>query len=119
MTAVSRSMVPMRDDHRSLLAAVEAAILKSDATLAADTRSALARREAVSPPELAALRDKIFDAPSTVSDADVNALLTRTSETEVFEAVVASAFGAARARLDAALSVIDAAAAKTPAKVRS
>lgn len=53
------------------------------------------------PPELAVLVRKIRDHAYKVTDADVDALRDRFTEDQLFEIIVAAAYGAAEERLDA------------------
>ena len=59
------------------------------------------------PPELVALVGKVRTRAYTITDGDLDALRGRYSEDELFEVIVAAAFGAARDRLAAAHAVLE------------
>jgi hypothetical protein len=85
--------------------ATAAALLDGDGATPAATRHAIAG--GAPPPDLKALVDKIRSRAYTVTDADVDALRQRFSEDQLFEIIVAAAFGAASERLAAAHSALE------------
>jgi hypothetical protein len=89
----------MEDRFASFRRATAAALLGSPAATTSELRQAVAR--AMPPPELATLVNKIRNHAYKVSDEDLDALRDRFSEDQLFEIVIAAAFGAAEARLDA------------------
>jgi hypothetical protein len=89
----------------SLRAATEAAVLQGPGTVAAAIRQSLARGDA--PPELVSLVQKIRTRAYAVTDQDIDALRDRYTEDQLFEIIVATAFGAADERLTAAHRALD------------
>lgn len=69
------------------------------------TRRAIAA--GVPPADLKALVDKIRSRAYTVTDADVDALRHHYPEDQLFEIIVAAAFGAASERLAAARKALE------------
>ena len=93
-------MPGMDDRYAALRNATAAALLKTHATTTAELREAVA---AGNPPsDLTTLVEKIRSRAYTVSDQDVDALRGRYTEDQLFEIIVAAAFGAASERLGAA-----------------
>ncbi|HEY1909522.1 MAG TPA: hypothetical protein VGG73_01255 [Vicinamibacterales bacterium] len=90
----------MDDPYEALRTATAAALLGSPGTTTAELRKAIASGQP--PPELAALVQKIQTRAYTVVDQDVEALRSRYTEDQLFEIMVAAAFGAASQRLAAA-----------------
>jgi hypothetical protein len=90
----------MPDGFDPFRAATRRAILQPGASTPADLRAAVAAGQP--PPELATLVDTIRTRPFAVLDADLDALRERFSEDQLFEIIVAAAFGAAEERLAAA-----------------
>lgn len=80
--------------------ATAAALLDRDGATPPATRRSIA--SGTSPGDLQALVDKIRSRAYTVTDADVDALRRQYSEDQLFEIIVAAAFGAASDRLAAA-----------------
>lgn len=95
----------MDDRFQAFRDATAAALLHAPATTTEALRVAVANGQP--PPELAALIHKIRTAAYTVTDEDLNALRSTYSEDQLFEIVVATAFGAAQERLSAALRVLE------------
>jgi hypothetical protein len=89
----------MEDRFASLRKATAAALLDGPATTAPELRQAVAR--ATPPPELIALVDKIRRHAYKVKNSDLDALRGRYTDDQLFELVVAAAFGAAEERLTA------------------
>jgi alkylhydroperoxidase family enzyme len=88
------------DRFASYRQATATALLDSSGATPADLRRAVAF--GTPPTELAALVAKIRRDARLVTDEDVNALRSRYSEDQLFEIIVAAAFGAASDRLAAA-----------------
>ena len=95
----------MEDRFASFREATAAALLRGPATTPPELRQAVGR--GVPPPELAALVEKIRRHAYTVADSDFDALRGRYSEDQLFEIVVAAAFGAAQERLAAGRRALD------------
>jgi alkylhydroperoxidase family enzyme len=90
----------MDDRFASLRRATASALLEGAGATPAELRQAIARGTA--PPELLPLIQKIRSRPYAVTDEDLDALRSRHTEDQLFEIVVAAAFGAASDRLAAA-----------------
>ena len=90
----------MEDRLASLRRATASALLEGAGATPAELRQAIARGTA--PPELLPLIQKIRSRPYAVTDEDLDALRSRHTEDQLFEIVVAAAFGAASDRLAAA-----------------
>ena len=95
----------MDDRFGALRNATAAALLEAPAATAAELREAIAAGNP--PPELTTLVDKIRSRAYTVSDRDVDALRSRFSEDQLFEIILAAAFGAANERLTAARRALE------------
>jgi hypothetical protein len=95
----------MDDRFRTLREATAAALLHAPATTAEDLRVAVTTGQA--PPELASLVEKIRTRAYTVTDEDIDALRSTFSDDQLFEIIVASAFGAARDKLSSALKAVE------------
>lgn len=89
----------MEDRFASFRQATAAALLVGPAATASDLRQSVAR--GTPPPELATLVDKIRNHAYRVTEEDLDALRNRFSDDQLFEIIVAAAFGAAEARLEA------------------
>jgi alkylhydroperoxidase family enzyme len=94
----------MEDRFGTFREATAEALLRSPAATPPQLRQAVARGEP--PPELAVLVEKIRRHAYKVTDADLDALRARYTEDQLFEIVVAAAFGAARERLEAGLRAL-------------
>lgn len=95
----------MADRFAPLRDATAESVLRGPGTTPAALREAVARGEA--PEELRALVEKIRRHAYKVTDEDLAALRDRYSEDQLFELVVAAAFGAAEARLRAGLRALE------------
>jgi hypothetical protein len=93
-------MPAMDDRFRSLRNATAAALLNSPAATSTELRQAVASGDP--PPELKTLVQKIRSRAYTVTDEDLDALITRYTQDQLFEIIVSAAFGAATERLAAA-----------------
>ena len=89
----------MNDRFAPLREATATALLRGDAATPPQLRQSVAR--GAPPPDLATLVQKIREHAYTVTDGDLDALRGRYSEDQLFEIVVAAAFGAAEERLAA------------------
>jgi hypothetical protein len=99
------SFPAMEDRFASFRKATSTALLQGRATTPAELRRAVMR--GAPPPELAALVEKIRRHAYEVTDSDMDELRARYTEDQLFEIVVAAAFGAAQERLAAGLRVLD------------
>jgi alkylhydroperoxidase family enzyme len=95
----------MDDRFEKLREATAAALLHGPAATTNDLRVAVAA--GMPPPELAALVSKIRTRAYTVTDQDIDALRQSFTEDQLFEIIVAAAFGAAQERLSSALRAVD------------
>jgi hypothetical protein len=95
----------MDDRFRALREATASALLRSTGETPTELREALAKGTA--PPELRTLVEKIRTRAYTVTDQDVSALKSRYTEDQLFEVIVAAAFGAAEERLVAARRALE------------
>lgn len=95
----------MVDRFASLRNATASALLDANGDTDPELRRAVARGDA--PPELTALVQKIRSRAYTVTDEDIDALKGRYSEDQMFEIIVAAAFGAASERLAAGRRALD------------
>jgi alkylhydroperoxidase family enzyme len=95
----------MDDDLGAWKEATAAAVLRGPGTTTPEQRQAVARGE---PPEgLRALVEKVRARAYEVSDEDLASLRGRYTEDQIFELVVAAAFGAADERLRAGLRALE------------
>jgi hypothetical protein len=95
----------MIDRFEALRSATAAAVLDGPGATPPSLRRALARGEA--PADLATLVEKIRARAYTVTDRDIDTLRDRYTDDQLFEIIVATAFGAARERLAAARKVLE------------
>ena len=95
----------MEDRFAPLRNATEAAVLDGGGETPSELRRAVAKGEA--PPNLAALVEKIRSRAHSVTGADVDGLRAHYSDDQLFELIVAAAFGAASERLAAALHALE------------
>lgn len=100
-------MTMVSDRFARFRAATRSALLDSPGTMPADVRRAIA--DGKPPRELQSLVEKIRTHAFTVTDADVEALQHLYSEDQIFEIILAAAFGAADERLAAARRAVEAA----------
>jgi hypothetical protein len=98
-------MRPMDDRFAAFRRATAAALLDGSGATPPDLRHAIARGDP--PPELQTLVAKIRSRAYTVTDQDLDALRTRYTEDQLFEIVIAAAFGAASERLAAAHAAVE------------
>jgi hypothetical protein len=85
--------------------ATAASLLCGRGATPTELRQAVA--EGSAPEELKALVDKIRSCAHTISDPDLDALRSRYTEEQLFEIIVAAAFGAAQDRLTAARRALE------------
>jgi hypothetical protein len=95
----------MNDRFRELKEATAAALLRGPGASPAELRRACAAAEP--PDELRALVEKIDRHAYKVTDEDLAALSAKYSGDQLFEIIVAAAFGAAERRLDAGLRALE------------
>jgi hypothetical protein len=95
----------MSDRFHELKGATAAALLRGPGASPAELRQACARAEA--PEELRALVEKIDRHAYEVTDEDLAELRATYSEDQLFEIIVAAAFGAADRRLAAGLRALE------------
>ena len=95
----------MEDRFASFRSATAAALLQGPGATPSDLRQAIATGSA--PPELMTLVQKIRSRAYTVTDADLDALRDRYTEDQLFEIIVAAAFGAANDQIAAAYRALD------------
>ncbi len=95
----------MLDRFAALKDATGDAVLRGPGTTSAALRQAVAKGEP--PEELCALVEKIRRHAYKVTDEDLAALRGQYSEDQLFELVVAAAFGAADERLRAGLRALE------------
>jgi alkylhydroperoxidase family enzyme len=93
-------MAAMHDRFKPARDATAASVLTSPATTSPELRQAVAGADP--PAELKTLVEKIRTRAYTVTTQDVDALRSRYTEDQLFEIIIAAAFGAARERLAAA-----------------
>ena len=89
----------MDDRFEPLRQATAAALFGSSTATAPELLQAVAR--GTPPPELAPLVQKIRARAYTVTDKDLDALRGRFTEDQLFEIIVAAAYGASEERLGA------------------
>jgi hypothetical protein len=90
----------MEDRFASFRNATASAILQGDGTALPSLRQAIAN--GCAPSELAPLIEKIRSGAHAVTDQDLDALRNRYTEDQLFEIIVAAAFGAATEQISAA-----------------
>jgi hypothetical protein len=95
----------MHDRFAPLRNATATALLHGAGSTSGDLRRAVAAGSP--PPELDTLVRKIRARAYTVTDQDVDALRARYSDDQLFEIIVAAAFGAAQDRLEAAQRALE------------
>jgi alkylhydroperoxidase family enzyme len=99
------SPVSVDDRFAQLRAATASALLHGAGATPAELRQAVA---AGNPPsELTTLVRKIQSRAYTVTDQDLDLLRSRYTEDQLFEIIVAAAFGAAEQRLTVALRALE------------
>jgi alkylhydroperoxidase family enzyme len=95
----------MDDRFASFRNATASVLLDGPGTTSPDLRRAVAAGSP--PPELAPLVEKIRTRAYTVTDEDIDRLRRRYDEDQLFELIVAAAFGAARDQLAAARRALE------------
>jgi hypothetical protein len=90
----------MEDRFASFRNATAAALLHGSGATPTNLREAIADGSA--PPELVDLVQKVRSCPYAVTDQDLEALRNRCTEDQLFEIIVAAAFGAANDQIAAA-----------------
>ncbi len=95
----------MDSEFDSLRAATADAVLRGPGTTSPELRQAVAAGDA--PEALRGLVEKIRSTPWQITDADVGALRDRFSEDQLFEVVVAAAFGKADEQLRTGLRALE------------
>jgi hypothetical protein len=85
--------------------ATASALLQGPGSTSVELREAVASGNP--PEELRPLVQKIRSRAYTVTDRDLDSLRSRYTEDQLYEIVVAAAFGAARERLSAALQALE------------
>ena len=95
----------MEDRFAAFRNATATALLQGSGSTPDNLRQAIAGGSA--PPELAALVEKIRSSPYAVTDQDVDALRNQYGEDQLFEIIVAAAFGAANDRIAAAQRALE------------
>jgi alkylhydroperoxidase family enzyme len=98
-------MPGMSDRFAPFRNATASALLDGPGAMSAELRQAIASGNP--PQELAPLVQKVRSRPYAVTDQDVDALRNRYSEDQLFEIIVAAAFGAAQARITAAHQALE------------
>jgi alkylhydroperoxidase family enzyme len=87
----------MDDRFAALRDATASAVLQGAGATSVELRQAVAR--GTPPADLQSLVQKIRSRADTVTDQDIDALRARYTEEQLFEIIVAAAFGAAQERL--------------------
>jgi hypothetical protein len=95
----------MDDPFAELRNATAAALLHAPAATPEELRVAVAEGQAS--PELMALVEKIRTRAYTVTDRDLDSLRETFTEDQLFEIIVAAAFGASEERLRSALHALE------------
>jgi alkylhydroperoxidase family enzyme len=95
----------MDDPFAELRNATAAALLRAPAATPEELRVAVSQGKAT--PELRALVEMIRTRAYTVTDRDLDALRKTFTEDQLFEIIVAAAFGAAEERLTSALHALE------------
>jgi len=95
----------MDDRFAALRDATASALLRGPGATSVELRQMIARGEP--PPDLSSLVEQIRSHAYTVTNEDVDALRARYTEEQLFEIIVAAAFGAAQERLSAARRVLE------------
>jgi hypothetical protein len=103
-----RTMDPTEERHRQAFDALQTAIIGGDAVAVTPVEARRAAAERTDVPErFAAYVDTIHAHAYQVTDQTVSDLrMAGASQDEVFEITISAAFGAARERLEAGLSVL-------------
>jgi alkylhydroperoxidase family enzyme len=106
MALLARARIAtMSDKYDVLRSATARALFETPGKTSPELRQAVAAGTA--PPELAALVEKIHSSAYTVTDQDLDVLRQSYTEDQLFEIIVAAAFGAAEQRLAAARRALE------------
>jgi hypothetical protein len=95
----------MSDKYAVFRSATARAVFETPGTTSRELRQAVASGTA--PAELIALVEKIHSCAYTVTDRDLDVLRQSYTEDQLFEIIVAAAFGAAEHRLAAARRALE------------
>ena len=95
----------MGDPYASSRLKLEEVVTRGPGQTEPSLREAIASGQA--PAELAALVEKVRRHAYKVTDEDIAALKAKWSDDQIFEIVIAAAFGAARDRLRAGLDALE------------
>jgi len=93
------------DRYALLRMATASSVMRGPGATAPSLRQAVAEGRATEP--VSALVEKIRSRPHAVTDQDLDGLRSAYSEEQLFEIIVAAAFGAAQERLCAALAALE------------
>ena len=95
----------MHDKFGVLRNATARAVFETPATTSTELRQAVAA--GMAPEELAALVQKIHSCAYAITDRDLDSLRSSFNEDQLFEIIVAAAFGAAAERLTMARQALE------------
>lgn len=95
----------MRDKYEGFRSATAQALFETPGKTSRELRQAVAAGTA--PAELVALVEKIHSCAYTVTDRDLDSLRPSYTEDQLFEIIVAAAFGAAADRLATARQALE------------
>lgn len=95
----------MSDQYQEFRSATARAVFETPGKTSRELRQAVAAGTA--PSELVALVEKIHSCAYTVTDRDLDVLRSSYSEDQLFEIIVAAAFGAAAERLATARRALE------------
>jgi alkylhydroperoxidase family enzyme len=104
-TLVKWAASAMNDRYAEFRNATASALLRGAGATPAELREAIAAGRA--PTALVTLVEKVRSRAWSVTDQDVDALRDQYTEEQLFEIIVAAAFGAADERLQAALRALE------------
>lgn len=95
----------MSDKYEVFRSATARAVFETPGETSRELRRSVAAGTA--PPELVALVEKIHSSAYTVTDRDLDSLRQSYTEDQLFEIIVAAAFGAAAERLASARQALE------------